>query len=69
MTDLYEQAKKIILLNKKPSVSLLQRKLNIGYCRASRMLDRMYLDGLLEQTTHQEQLDGKLRYKFKESEK
>jgi S-DNA-T family DNA segregation ATPase FtsK/SpoIIIE len=45
--ELYNQAIEIILENKRGSVSLLQRRLGIGYGRAARLIDQMAEDGLV----------------------
>lgn len=42
---LLDEAKAIILENKKASVSLLQRKMRVGYTRAARLVDLMIEDG------------------------
>jgi S-DNA-T family DNA segregation ATPase FtsK/SpoIIIE len=36
---LYEEAKRMVIVSKKASASLLQRRLGIGYARAARLLD------------------------------
>ncbi|RME40889.1 MAG: DNA translocase FtsK, partial [Planctomycetota bacterium] len=38
---LFDQAVRIVLESKRGSVSLLQRRLNVGYSRASRLIDQM----------------------------
>jgi S-DNA-T family DNA segregation ATPase FtsK/SpoIIIE len=45
--ELYNQAVEIILENERGSVSLLQRRLGIGYGRAARLIDQMAEDGLV----------------------
>ena len=45
--ELYEQAIRVVLENQRGSVSLLQRKLEIGYTRASRLVDYMAKDGFV----------------------
>jgi len=45
--ELYEQACRIVLESQRGSVSLLQRKLEIGYTRASRLVDFMARDGIV----------------------
>jgi len=37
--DLYEEAREIVITNKKASTSFLQRKLRVGYARAARLMD------------------------------
>jgi S-DNA-T family DNA segregation ATPase FtsK/SpoIIIE len=44
---LYEDAVRVVLETKRGSVSLLQRKLTIGYARASRMIEQMAADGFV----------------------
>ncbi len=45
--ELYEDAVRVVLETKRGSVSLLQRKLTIGYARASRIIEAMAADGLV----------------------
>ena len=45
--ELFEDGVRIVLDSKRGSVSLLQRKLNIGYARASRMIEMMAASGIL----------------------
>ena len=45
--ELYEQACRIVLLSQRGSVSLLQRKLEIGYTRAARLIDLMAAEGIV----------------------
>jgi S-DNA-T family DNA segregation ATPase FtsK/SpoIIIE len=45
--ELYEDAVRCILESKRGSVSLLQRRLSVGYARASRMIEMMAVSGLL----------------------
>ena len=44
---LYDEAVKIILETQRGSVSLLQRRLEIGYSRAARLIDLMAEDGII----------------------
>ena len=44
---LYDQAVRIVLQEGRGSVSLLQRKLEIGYTRAARLMDFMAKDGIV----------------------
>jgi len=44
---LYEEAKRIVIENKKASASFLQRKLRIGYPRAARLLDSLTRNGIV----------------------
>ena len=45
--ELFEEGVRIVLESKRGSVSLLQRRLNIGYARASRMIEMMAASGIL----------------------
>ncbi|MFA6186557.1 MAG: DNA translocase FtsK 4TM domain-containing protein [Phycisphaerae bacterium] len=45
--DMFDDAVKIVLESKRGSVSLLQRKLSIGYARASRIIEAMGASGIL----------------------
>jgi S-DNA-T family DNA segregation ATPase FtsK/SpoIIIE len=45
--DLFDQAVEIILASQRGSVSLLQRRLQIGYSRSSRIIDQMAEAGIL----------------------
>lgn len=45
--ELFDQAVDIILESGRGSVSLLQRRLTIGYGRASRLIDQMYVAGIV----------------------
>jgi S-DNA-T family DNA segregation ATPase FtsK/SpoIIIE len=45
--DIYERAVAVVKRERKASTSLLQRKLNIGYGRAARMIDRMEDEGVI----------------------
>ena len=45
--DLYEEAVQVVLETGRGSVSLLQRRLSIGYARASRIIEMMAASGLL----------------------
>ncbi len=45
--DLYEDACRIVIASGRGSVSLLQRKLEIGYTRAARLVDMMAADGIV----------------------
>jgi len=45
--DVYERAVAVVKRERKASTSLLQRKLNIGYGRAARMIDRMEDEGII----------------------
>lgn len=45
--DMYEEAVRVVLETQRGSVSLLQRRLGIGYARASRIIEMMAGSGLL----------------------
>jgi S-DNA-T family DNA segregation ATPase FtsK/SpoIIIE len=45
--DIYARAVAVVLRERKASTSLLQRKLNLGYGRAARLIDRMEEEGLV----------------------
>ena len=45
--ELFNDAVEIVLSTKRGSVSLLQRRLQVGYSRASRMIDQMAAAGIL----------------------
>lgn len=45
--ELYDAAIKVVVSNQRGSVSLLQRKLEIGYSRAARLIDMMAEDGIV----------------------
>jgi S-DNA-T family DNA segregation ATPase FtsK/SpoIIIE len=45
--ELYEEAKKIILTEKKTSISYLQRRLQIGYNRAANIIEQLERSGFL----------------------
>ena len=45
--ELYDEAVKVVLETKRGSVSLLQRRLGIGYARSSRIIEMMAAAGLL----------------------
>ena len=50
--DLYQQAVEIIRSERKASTSFLQRKLQIGYNRAARIIDMMEADGIVSKANH-----------------
>ena len=50
--DLYEKALDIISTEGKASTSFLQRKLQIGYNRAARIIDMMEADGVVSKANH-----------------
>ena len=45
--ELFDDAVRIVLESKRGSVSLLQRRLSVGYARASRMIEQMAMLGVL----------------------
>ncbi|MDY7579452.1 DNA translocase FtsK 4TM domain-containing protein [Herbaspirillum sp. RTI4] len=45
--ELYDQAVAVVLKNRRPSISLVQRHLRIGYNRAARLLEQMEQSGLV----------------------
>src|SRR5690606_40797851 len=45
--EMFESAAKVILLHQQGSVSLLQRRLKIGYNRAGRIIDQLYHAGIV----------------------
>lgn len=45
--ELFEASAKIVVLHQQGSVSLLQRKLKIGYNRAGRIIDQLYNAGIV----------------------
>ena len=50
--ELYEAALKIVQTEKKASTSFLQRKLQIGYNRAARIIDQMENNGIVSKANH-----------------
>ena len=44
---MYEEAKKVVIENKKASASLLQRRLRLGYARAARLIDVLEQRGVV----------------------
>ena len=45
--ELFDEAVRIVLASKRGSVSLLQRRLSVGYARASRIIEMMAASGIL----------------------
>ena len=50
--DLYQSALEIIKTEGKASTSFLQRKLQIGYNRAARIIDMMEAEGVVSKSNH-----------------
>lgn len=50
---LYKQALKIVLSEKKTSVSYIQRQLRIGYNKAANLIEKMEREGVLSSPNHQ----------------
>ena len=44
---MFETAAKVVILHQQGSVSLLQRKLKIGYNRAGRIIDQLFNAGIV----------------------
>ncbi|WP_439097668.1 DNA translocase FtsK [Candidatus Ichthyocystis sparus] len=47
LDPLYDRAVEIVLNSKRPSISLVQRHLRIGYNRAARIIEQMEAQGLV----------------------
>jgi len=47
LDELFEEAKNIVLSDKKTSISYLQRKLQIGYNRSARVIEQLEAEGIL----------------------
>ncbi|MCF6330593.1 MAG: DNA translocase FtsK [Sulfurimonas sp.] len=47
LDELYEDAKRIILNDRKTSISYLQRKLQVGYNRSARIIEQLECEGVL----------------------
>jgi len=47
LDELYEEAKNVVLTDKKTSISYLQRKLQIGYNRSARVIEQLENEGVL----------------------
>ena len=54
----YNQALEIIKLERKASTSFLQRKLQIGYNRAARIIDSMEEKGIVSKANHVGKREG-----------
>ena len=51
--DLYDQAVAVVLRDKKASTSYIQRRLQIGYNRAARLIEQMEEEGMISKPNHQ----------------
>ena len=51
--DLYDKAVAVVLRDKKPSTSYVQRRLQIGYNRAASLIERMEKEGILSAPNQQ----------------
>jgi len=47
--DMFQDAVRVVIENKKASTSLLQRRLRIGYGRAARLIEEMEEQGIIGQ--------------------
>jgi S-DNA-T family DNA segregation ATPase FtsK/SpoIIIE len=45
--ELYDEAVKVVMESNQASVSILQRRMRLGYTRAARIIDMMEVDGLV----------------------
>ena len=52
LDELYNTALEIVKTERKASTSFLQRKLQIGYNRAARIIDQMETNGEVSQANH-----------------
>ena len=50
--ELYQSALQLVKNERKASTSFLQRKLQIGYNRAARIIDMMEADGIVSKANH-----------------
>jgi S-DNA-T family DNA segregation ATPase FtsK/SpoIIIE len=51
--DLFDKAVAIVARERKVSTSYIQRRLQIGYNRAARLIERMEEDGMISKPNHQ----------------
>ena len=49
--DLYQQAVSIVLQNKRPTTSYIQRQLQIGYNKAANLIERMEREGIVSKAS------------------
>ena len=47
LDELFEEAKSVVLSDRKTSISYLQRKLQIGYNRSARVIEQLEAEGIL----------------------
>ncbi|MDP2831028.1 MAG: DNA translocase FtsK, partial [Candidatus Omnitrophota bacterium] len=47
--ELYDEAVRVIMESNQASVSILQRRMRLGYTRAARIIDTMEMEGLVGQ--------------------
>ena len=45
--SLFEEAKRIVVMHQQGSVSLLQRRMKVGYARAARIMDQLEEAGVV----------------------
>jgi S-DNA-T family DNA segregation ATPase FtsK/SpoIIIE len=50
--DLYDKALAIVARERKATISYIQRRLEIGYNRAARLIERMEADGVISKPNH-----------------
>ena len=50
--ELYDRALAIIARDRKPTISYIQRRLEIGYNRAARLIERMEAEGVISKPNH-----------------
>ena len=53
--ELFEEAKNVVLTDKKTSISYIQRKLQIGYNRSARIVEQLQQAGILSAPNHKGQ--------------
>ena len=51
-SDLYDQAVKVVLRDKKCSTSYIQRRLAVGYNKAASLVERMEKEGIVGQANN-----------------
>jgi len=50
--DLYDRALAVVARDRKPTISYIQRRLEIGYNRAARLVERMEDEGVISKPNH-----------------